>query len=693
MDKEWYQQSFKRNLIDMHIPDWNPEFLSLFDPVNYARQLKISGVDTAIIYAGSCLGICYWPTKYGYMHKNLSGRDILGETINECKKSGLKVVVYYNIWSRWAYDTHPDWRMVNSEGKGQFVETGERYGLCCPNTGYYDYVKNQITDLCENYQFEGLWIDMIGWFGVVCCCDSCRERYKIDTGSELPEIVDWENLEWVLFQRKRQAWQADFAAMITKTAKSIKPNISVVHQCTSWLSGYSGGASYRFFDQSDYLAGDFYMGAVEQSFICKFLNAVTVNKPIEFMVSRCPDLTDHTTTKSIELLEAQMYSSIANNAAFVFIDAIDPVGTINGDIYKTMGEILGKSEQYQKYIDIDSKMLSDVAVYINIDNYTTINENGKHLKDVQLGRNDLLNDVYCIVRSLIYENIPFDILTPKNLDRIHDFQAVVIADGYMLDNIETETFSEFVKKGGNLYLSRYAGAVNGDGVRSEDFRLSNLFGIRRLGDTRWTTNYMAPTENFKGLFPGNSKKYPLTVKHRMTEIEADSETEVLATLTLPYTDPEDINRFGSAISNPPGIETNTPVITRHKFGEGYAYFSAGRIETITSEIHRNVFCNILKEMLVKRPVFETNAPKQAEVILFEQAQKNRYEMNIINFQDVLPAIPLYNIQVNVDLNGKIPKSVFTASGEQLHFSVKDSRMDIEVPKVAVFEKILIQYES
>ena len=28
----WYENSFKRNLVDMHIADWNPVFMSRFDP-------------------------------------------------------------------------------------------------------------------------------------------------------------------------------------------------------------------------------------------------------------------------------------------------------------------------------------------------------------------------------------------------------------------------------------------------------------------------------------------------------------------------------------------------------------------------------------------------------------------------------------------------------------------------------------
>ena len=123
MDAPWYTRSFRRNLIDMHISDFQEKYLAAYDPETYAQNLARSKVDTAILYAGSCLGICYFPTRAGYMHKNLHGRDILGETVAACRRRGLRVVIYFNIWSRWAYDTHPQWRMRDADGLANAAPT------------------------------------------------------------------------------------------------------------------------------------------------------------------------------------------------------------------------------------------------------------------------------------------------------------------------------------------------------------------------------------------------------------------------------------------------------------------------------------------------------------------------------------------------------------------------------------------
>jgi hypothetical protein len=40
MDQQWYTNSFRRNLVDMHIDDWDDSFLSEFDPKAYCDCLK-----------------------------------------------------------------------------------------------------------------------------------------------------------------------------------------------------------------------------------------------------------------------------------------------------------------------------------------------------------------------------------------------------------------------------------------------------------------------------------------------------------------------------------------------------------------------------------------------------------------------------------------------------------------------------
>ena len=67
----WYKTVYRRNVIDMHITDWNPQFLSEFDPETYVSMLRLSQVKSAVVYAQSHVGLCNFPTQVGRTHNGI----------------------------------------------------------------------------------------------------------------------------------------------------------------------------------------------------------------------------------------------------------------------------------------------------------------------------------------------------------------------------------------------------------------------------------------------------------------------------------------------------------------------------------------------------------------------------------------------------------------------------------------------
>lgn len=686
----WYEDSFKRNLIDMHIADWNPEFMSQFDPEAYAEAVSASGVDTAIIYSDSCLGICYWPTQVGHMHEGLHGRDIFGETVAACKRRGLKVVAYYNIWNRWEFDHHPEWRMRDSQGRAAQVDYGERYGLCCPNTGYREFVQHQIHDLCSHYTFDGLWIDMIGWFGTICYCDGCRKAYREQTGRELPQKVSFLDPDWVCFVRKRQEWQTEFARMINEAARSCQPKLSITHQCTSFLNGWQGGASMAFLNQCDYLAGDFYLGPAPEAFICKFLRAASNHKPIEFMVSRCTDLAEHTTTKPKELLTMQAMMAVSHLSAFVFIDAINPVGTVNRRLYDTMRGILDKMDPYLPYMRGNSRLLADVALYFNPDNVT-----GEDTADTSfMGENMFtqLKSAYAVTKALIDANIAFDVVTPNNRSQLSDYTVVLLPQNLMLDKEEVQAFREYVRSGGNLYVSGRSGLVDGNGARRADFALADVLGVHYTGETDWNITYMSPTAVGQSCFGEYTKDNPLCLKNKQMQIQSDADTEILATRTMPYAPPRDQNRFAAAISDPPGVQTDEPALTLHSYGKGRTMYVAGELEAVEHAAQRDVFAALVQQLLNKKPIWESNAPKPVQINAFER-QNGQYLINILNFQKELPAIPVYDLQITLNLAIPVKKVYYAVDDSPCSFEQTEEAVVLHIRRLDVFEMVVLETEA
>lgn len=693
MDNKWFEKSYRRNLVDMHIADWDDRFMSEFDPKKYADMMKLGEVDTAIIYASSCLGICYWPTKVGHMHNGLKGRDIVGEVIKECQAKEINVVVYFNIWSKWAFEQYPDWRIINANGqntKEEGIWGNHRFGICCPNSPFRDYVKAQIEDLCTNYEFAGMWIDMIGWFGKTCCCHHCKARFLQETGLEMPETVDWTDPVWVALQRKREAWQAEFTAMITTTAKAIKPHLSMTFQCTTWFAGWGGGPSHPFFAQNDYLAGDFYGDSIQQSFICKFLNSISRHKPIEFMTSRCYDLSEHTTIKTRELLEAQIYSSLGNNASFVFIDAIDPVGTLNAEVYAFMGSIFKETKKYEPYMDTQAELCADVGVYLNFESLINLEDNGKPIHSATTDVNPI-GSSQNVAKSLMDANITYDVISNNKLQDLDRYQVIVLSDIAVLGPEELEAFRNYVAAGGSLYASKNTSRFTLAGGKGDQFQLSDLFGVSYAGETIENVTYMSPVGSGEAVMPGNSRKYGLMINGTQLNIQPDAGVEVLATVTLPYSDPKETERFTSALAEPPGVYTDNPSIVLNTYGKGKVIYTSGKLEGMEQETHRNVFVQLINRLLGKPLAIQANAPKSVEITLFHQRENNKYVINLLNFQKELPNIPIPEIEVKVRMNGKQPVSLLRAPGEiQTSYTIGGDYLQFKVNNLETFDMYILE---
>src|SRR5437016_4730402 len=161
---KWPDQVYRRLLVDTHIPDWDPILLSRFNAVDYVATIARAGFQCLMQYAISCAGLCLWRSKIGQMHRGMKGRDYFAEVVNECKRQGLHTVAYFHvIWDNHAYEAHPDWRYKPAGGDAEVLQG--RYGYTCPNTPYRDYALALARELVTNYEFAGIFNDMILWPG------------------------------------------------------------------------------------------------------------------------------------------------------------------------------------------------------------------------------------------------------------------------------------------------------------------------------------------------------------------------------------------------------------------------------------------------------------------------------------------------------------------------------------------------
>ncbi len=682
LPRPWFEKAWRRAVIDMHIPDWDPTFLSEFNADRYVEALVRSRAQSIVCYAHSHVGLFNYPTKVGRQHAGLQGRDIVAEMIERCHQRGIAVVLYVSvIHDRWASDQHPDWRIVHPNG-GNFGR-GSRHGFVCPNSPYRDYVRAWTRELADRFDLDGMRFDMTFWT-CVCYCVHCQERWRKEVGGEMPRTVDWTDERWVTFQRKREQWLGEFAAVCTATVKAAKPDATVEHQASIYPGSWNNGASWSLVAQNDFLQGDFYGDALQGSFVRKLLEDLTPNRPFGYETSFSVSLQDHTARKSEALLEAKASAAIADAAAFIFIDAIDPVGTVNPHAHERMGRVFDRLMPY--YRELGGERVADMGLFYSLDSRFDMRSNGRSVLEVDNGADTHTRSTMQAARVLIAKHLPWRMVTRKSIGRLSRLKTLVLSNVHHLSEEEVVAVRSWVHAGGTLYASGATSLVKNTGQRQPDFMLSDVLGVS-LVKADWTDreHYVSATEAGRPDFPGLDAKYPAFIRGPTMDVCPVNGATVLATRTLPWP-ASDVRSFSSIHSNPPWQSTDQPEVVYHRFGQGAAIYSASLLEDAET-LHDSFVC--LLRRLCARPSLEVTAHPAVEAALFHQPDRSRYVLSLVNFQHDLPNLPVDGIEVRLRLPHRIRGVRVLPLGDSLRFRSAQGVLAFAAPRLHTLALIAV----
>ena len=638
----WYRNAYMRHLCDMHIGAWKPEFLSEFSPEEYCNNIIEAGFQSAMIYFQAHTGYCYYPTASGKMHPAFEGKEnSIKYIIERLKANGIAVVGYYSlIYNNWAHDTYKEWRLVQENGMSRAEENSQnvsvesafsdakagRYGLCCPNNlEYREFISKQIKEISQYTDgLDGMFFDMLFW-PHICYCDSCKKRWQAETGVSMPINPRIGSNEWRLLMQKHRDWIDEFAAWATGEAKRYISGISVAHNVAYSATPIGEVCNGEgVVAASDYAGGDLAIDPYKQSFTCKYFRSISKNQPFEFMFSRCePSLAKHTTLKSYDVMLSSVFLTAAHHGATLVIDAIDPIGTMDSKLYKQLKGVIEEEKKYERYYNGD--MIADVGLYYGL--------NSKYNK-----WGDSYTNYTCVVnltRIMIENNISIEITGIFNKDRqALDKYKMIFAPALTQDDAcDNKRLIEYVNNGGVLYIS--------GGDNEELFR--ELTGGKIKGITDETTTYISPCCN-EDIFAYFTKKYPMSFDNRAVIVENIAKEDTIATLTLPYTKPNDVH-FASIHSNPPGIFTDYPALIAKRYGKGKVIWSAIPIENAQLEVYGRIIANLVKKEIKQDLSVLSDADRHTEITLFLDSDGIYINLVHLNTEDFAKDVGSVNVSV------------------------------------------------
>jgi len=650
----WNRRSLRRILIDTQIPDWDPAFLANYDIEAAFDACQSAGADSVMVYFQSHTGLCNWPTASGTQHAAFEGRDLVAETIACAQQRDMPLCAYYSVnFNNQAWLEHSDWRLkpagVGMIGGGLLVR--ERYGICCFNhPDYRRFIETQINEILSGYEVEALFYDMVWWMGV-CLCDHCRDRLRREESIQIPATIDWLNPDWCRFQAARERWLTEFAHELRDIARRLSPAISVYHNFALAMMNWTRGISFDSAAAHDFLGGDFYCGRDEQLVISKLMLNLSESRPVEFMTTVTENLAEHETLKSPESLAQTSLASTATASAMLMICGIDPDGTLNKAAFDHIEQAFTARKPWDE--ELGGEPIEQIAVYFSDDSKMSFAENGLPIEASQQ-RPPVDYPHFTAVRGackkLQRAHLPFGVITRKQLVDLQHYPVVVLPDVLRMSQEEIETFRAYVENGGSLYASRYTSLTGTDGTRHDDFMLADLFACHFEALESGRMVYLAPDSELCKNATSPQRYLCQTIAAsdnmglvRLKPLADDSPVEVLATLNIPYGHPAfgsvEGRDWSSIHSSPPWTDTGIPALVRNRVGRGQVIYSAADIESGDGAAHERLFISLLRELLPCTPAFEVEAHPCVWVTAFDQPDRSRQVVNLLNYADELPVVP------------------------------------------------------
>ena len=425
-----------------------------------------NGVQGVVINAGGI--VSYYPSRYeGQYHaRDLDGRDYFGEWNRAARECGLSVVARMDInrTTGELFARHPEWYERDRDGNPVMAQG--RY-ITCINGGYYrEFIPDIFREIAERYHPDGFADN--SWSGndrrTICYCCSCRDRFREDTGSELPEKADWTDPVYRRWVRWSYALRAELFRFYESAVRECGGEDCLWCGMLNADPFETGG---RFYDlkaivpgtrmvfcdhQSRYPGGGFGQNILN-GLLLKLLAGGSINVA-ESMAHyykgvRTFRLTAATPGEARMWMNAGAAGGLSPWMHVISANLLDRRRlSISGDLLRACAE--------NADVLADRRFLAEVGILWNQET------------PVYYGRDESWNKCAAAFRgtakALMDEGIPFLPVHADDLDAYRDqLRVLILPNLAILTDRQEELLTDWIARGGHLILTGDTGLFDGDG--------------------------------------------------------------------------------------------------------------------------------------------------------------------------------------------------------------------------------------
>ena len=648
--------------LDFHTSECIEGIGSAFSKENFQEMLIKGHIDSITVFSKCHHGWSYHPTKVNKMHPHLNF-DLLGAQIKAAHEIGVKTPVYISAgFDHKSMLEHPEYlNYTLDEYKNGINKERVGYHQLCLNTPYLDELLAQIKEVCENYDADGIFLDIV--HVDPCYCETCRaEMAKRGLDIENPDDV----------KALAEEVYANYVRRVRETIDSVKSGLPVFHNGGHIRHGRydlahanthleleslpTGGWGYDHFPMSAAYArtlGMEYLGMTG-----KFHKAWG-----EFGGYKHPNA-----------LRYEVALSAANGAKSSIGDQLHPTGFMDNATYTLIGEAYKTVEEREYWLD-GYKNKSDIAVLSS--------EAWQNYNGIALPSWESLHWSKGCTRILLESNYLFDFVDTET--DYSKYKLLILPDICTLDDKLAKKINDYIAAGGKV-LASYESGMNTD---KTGFLLD--FGCEFERVSEYKPTYIKPDNDIDCLPTASYLIYEDAMKVNATTGKATaiidkpyfnrSKEHFCSHLHTPYCG----ERYGDAV-----VMTENTAYFAHKVF--FEYFKHGNI--YTKEIVRAA----IEALIGDSKTIKTNLPAQGVITLTEnensQIVHTLYASAVLRgekTQIIEDLIPIYDTTVSVKTDKK-PRSVtLVPENKKLKFKYKDGVVEFTIPKFECWQMTEIKY--
>ena len=660
--------NFRQVHLDFHTSEKIAGIGKKFDKKQFQEALKVGHVNSITIFSKCHHGWAYHPSEKNEIHPGLNF-DLLKAQIEAAHEIGVKTPVYLSAGLDEKYAVrHPEYLVRTPEGQTTWVKDfmTPGYHKFCMNTPYLDYLLEQIKEVCENYDADGIFLDIVGV--QPCYCNNCIKTLEAEGKSR-------KNPDDVLDLAERV--YANYTKRVRETIDSVKPGLPVFHNGGHIRGGRrdiakmnshleleslpTGGWGYDHFPLS---------ARYVQNLGMDFLGMTG-----KFHLS----WGDYGGFKHVNALRYEVALSQINGAGSSIGDFNHPTGEMQMATYKLIGEAYKEAEERDKWL-LGAKNVSQIAV---LSSEAVINYYKDHARK-RAGASTITPDVGCN-RILLEGKYLYDYVDVET--DISKYDLLILPDDIRVDENIKNKIDAFVKKGGKILASGQSGLF----VDKDEFAFD--FGAEYLGKNEFKPDYYKPDFEMEGLFEG-----VYVMKCQGHKIKVTSGKSVGERQNSYFN--RTLFQFSGHSHTPNNPESACDGVSIGKDG---AYIGWDIFEEYGNNgylMHKRLVTHLIDELLGDKKVLRTNLPAQGITTVMEHKENNNLIVNLLygaavkrgkNVEIIEDLIPIYDTEVEVLTDKSIKNAYLAPQMEKIDFTQSGHKVSFKVNKFENLQMVILDY--